>query len=197
MSLIQGIKGTVPTIASSAIGASVWWTMRSVGIATFSPVGVGLGIGAYAIVKPYAYSFFTKIFNLLSNSENVSDRTGVLIHNFTSLSSLAVALIPIYYLGVTTLFTFTPIIETLLFIKGIDILTYFTPELINRLEETFDGKLDASYQFIAERYHALSDKYAAWRHSTPAADANVNYELEADGDALTNSDKPTDRDSYN
>jgi len=171
---IQGlIRDTVPTIASAAIGASAWWTMRSVGIATFSPIGVGLGIGAYEIVKHYAQPFFINRFYFKrGESPTVHAIKEFCPIQFTNLSSLAAALIPIYFLGVTTLFTFTPMIETLLFIKGIEVLTPYTPALIERIGGTVAGKLDEVVQYISDKYNALSQQYSEWRaRRRPAAAA--------------------------
>jgi len=132
----KGINTAAQVVALPIIGASVWWAMRSVDIATFSPIGVGLGLGAYAIVKNLAIPFFDKIFNT-----NPSDKCSIPRDTIAKkrdyaalavqLTSLTAAFIPIYYIGVLTLSTFNPIIETLLFIKGVEFLSDRVPDFID------------------------------------------------------------------
>lgn len=152
----QHIRNAAPTIALSAIGTSVWWAMRSIGAATFSPIGVGLGVVAYAIVKKFATPFFQEIFEAPRGaSEDIISRNRFHCYHAINLASSTAALLTIYTIGALTLTAFSPIImfETLLFLKGVEVLSNKMPDLIQRLEHTLQEKFPTWFEERAGAAH--------------------------------------------
>ena len=135
---LQATSSTLSVAAKTialpaAIGATVWWAAGGVGVATFSPVGVGLGIVAYNIVVRIAYPFFRTIFQV-----NPRDREKTPVRYYcqyfaTSLASLTPALATIYAIGISTLSPFSLMLETLLFIEGVGFLSNLSSQILKKV----------------------------------------------------------------
>lgn len=132
-------SAAAPALSLSAIGASVWWGMRSIGITNFSPLGVGLAAGTYTITKKIAEPLFQRLFEADPTAPGYNQSTCFYV---TELASASAAIITIYTIGILSLsvFTATSIIEVLFFLKGIEFLSTKIHPLMHQIEMWLDTR---------------------------------------------------------
>lgn len=134
-------REAAPCVTLSAVGASVWWGMRNIGVAncpTFSPLGVGLAASVYLLVKKFAEPFFQR---LLETNPAAPGYNRSICYFITELSSASAAVVTIYTVGILSLsvFTATSMIEIVLFLKGMEFFSTKMESLIQRMEGWLDS----------------------------------------------------------